>query len=64
VTWVWKEGESNVFSVKSAYNILKEDVQGEKGDLYEGFWKIKVQPSPLITAWRLMEFGKKRDQDG
>ena len=54
-TWVWKDGETMVFTIKSAYKILKEDVQGEKGELYVSFWKIKAQPSALVTAWRVLE---------
>jgi len=51
-TWVWKDGETKVFTVKSAYKILKEDIQG---DLYVGFLRIKAQSSPLFTTWRVME---------
>lgn len=56
-TWVWKDGETKVFIVKSVYKILKKDVnyKGNEGDLYMGYWKIKSQPSALFTTWRVME---------
>jgi len=44
-----------VFTVKSAYKILKESAQGEEGDLYVGFWKVKAQSSALVTTWRVLE---------
>jgi len=30
-TWVWKHGETKMFTVKSAYRILKGDAQGDEG---------------------------------
>ena len=32
-------------SVKSTYTILKDEVHGDGVVMYEGFWRIKVQPS-------------------
>jgi len=46
---------SEAFFNLLAYKFLKEDVHGEEGDLYVGFWKIKAQPSPLVTTWRVLE---------
>ena len=54
-TWVWKHGETNTFTVKLAYKILKEDGQGDEGDWYVDFWRMKAQPSALLTAWRVMK---------
>jgi len=31
-----------VYTVKSACNILKEDVEADERDLFQGFWRIKA----------------------
>jgi len=36
-SWFWKDKESVVFTVKSAYKIIKEDVQGAERELLRGF---------------------------
>jgi len=41
--------------VKSAYTILKDEIQGDGVDMYEGFWRIKAQPTAQFTAWRILE---------
>ena len=46
---------SVVFTVKSAYKILKEDVQGAERELFWGFWRLKAQPSSHFTTWRVLE---------
>jgi len=40
--WVWKDGVTTVYTVKSACNILKEDVEADERDLFQGFWRIKA----------------------
>ena len=42
--WVWKGSDSAGFIVQYAYKVLKCEVQGEDGDIYGGFWRIKAQP--------------------
>ena len=44
-----------MYAVKFAYNILKEDAQADERDLFEGFWRIKAQPSSHLTTWRVLE---------
>lgn len=39
--WIWKEEELTIFSVKSAYKILKDEVVGEDKALYEIFGKLR-----------------------
>ena len=68
--WVWKDKESVVFTVKSAYKILKEDFQGAERELLRGFWRLKAHSSSHLTAWRVLEdkivtkkeFGQKGDR--
>jgi len=48
--WVWKESDDTRFTVQSSYRVFKGKVQGEDSDLLEGFWRIKSQPTTLVTA--------------
>jgi len=43
-----------VYLVKSAYNIIRNINIDEDVDLYGQLWKIKVLPSTLHFAWKLM----------
>jgi len=52
---VWKDGETSVFTVKSAYKILQEEPLEIEGDLFVDFWRIKAQPSSQVTTWRVLE---------
>jgi len=40
--WVWKDSDTTEYTVKSAYNILKDEKQGEGAPMYKGFWRIKA----------------------
>ena len=40
--WSWKDGVSLVFSVNSAYSILKGELEGDRSCLYKFFWSIKA----------------------
>ena len=53
--WVWKEGEELGYTVKSPYLRLREDEVGENGTMFKKFWKSKVVPAALVTAWRVLE---------
>jgi len=53
--WVWKDGEIKVYTVKSAYKMLKEEIQANEKELFVSFWRIKAQPSTHITTWRVLE---------
>ena len=53
--WVWKDVESEVFSVKSTYTVLKGETEGENSRLYNFFWKTKVLPSTQVTTLRVVE---------
>jgi len=33
-SWVWKGNETTTFTVKSAYNILKQRVQGQDSEMF------------------------------
>jgi len=52
---VWKEGKELEYTVKSTYLRLREDGVGENGMVFKKFWKSKVVPSALVTAWRVLE---------
>jgi len=53
--WVWKESDATKFYVKSTYSILKCEEQRERILMYEGFWRIKAQPSAHLINWRVLE---------
>jgi len=53
--WAWKANDSTDFNVQSAYIILKGEGQEEGAAMYEGFWRIKAQPSAHFTTWRVFE---------
>ena len=53
--WVWNDRRTKRFTVKSAYNILRDEYQGEQGDIYMGVWRLKAQPSAHLLAWRVLE---------
>ena len=52
---VWKDSESEVFSVKSAYDILRGKEEEENLRWYNFFWRIKALPSIHVTTWRVIE---------
>jgi len=54
-SWVWKDDATTTYTVKSACDILKEDVQVDERDLFQSFWRIKAQPSSHLTIWRILE---------
>jgi len=54
-SWVWKDDATTVYTVKFAYDVLKEDAQVNEKDLFQSFWRIKAQPSSHLTTWRVLE---------
>jgi len=54
-SWVWKDKESTVLTVKSVYHFLKQGVQGAKKEMYGDFWRLKAQPPFHLTSWRVLE---------
>jgi len=48
--WIWREGDSRRYTVKSAYIILMREIQGEDSLIFKQIWKIKSIPSAQITA--------------
>jgi len=44
-TWVWKEGEDEVYTVKSAYNLLQNISVEESNDLFDVLWSLKALPN-------------------
>ena len=53
--WVWKDSETEGYSVKSAYEILRGERGEEDSRLYKFIWKIKALPSAHVTTWRVIE---------
>jgi len=51
--WVWKEEEVFGYKVKSVYHRIRGDSAGENVALFKKFWKVKVVPSAIVTAWRV-----------
>ena len=54
-SWVWKIGESQTFSVNSAYVQVRRVRGGEYSPVYSKLWRCKTLPSALFTAWRVLE---------
>jgi len=54
-SWVWKDGEFQVYTVKFAYNCLRRVREGENVYMYTKFWRCKAVPSALVFAWRVLE---------
>jgi len=44
-----------VFSVKSAYGLLKGEGEEEDSRFYKSVWRIKALPLAHVTAWRVIE---------
>ena len=54
-SWVWKDGEVPVYSVKSTYNCLRRAHEGGIVFMYKKFWRSKAMTSALVSAWRVLE---------
>jgi len=53
--WVWKDSETTLFSVKSAYGLLKGEGEEENSRFYKSFWRIRALSSAHVIAWRVIE---------
>ncbi|XP_028186376.1 uncharacterized protein LOC114373014 [Glycine soja] len=52
--WVWMADSNGQYSIRSAYNVLREDIAEEIHDgAYEELWKLKVPTKIATFAWRL-----------
>ena len=54
-SWIWKDGEFPIYTIKSAYNCLRRAREGENVSAYKKFWRSKVVPSTLVSTWRVLE---------
>ena len=48
--WFWKGNAPPVFSVKSAYSLLRGEGKGEFSFFYNMFWNFKVLPATQVLA--------------
>ena len=53
--WVWKGGGDQLFSVNSAYSLVRRDCEADLSPIFRKLWNCKAVPSALFTAWRVME---------
>jgi len=54
--WVWTADPNGQYSVRSAYNVLTEDLSQEIQDgAFEELWKLKVPFKIATFAWRLLK---------
>ena len=51
---VWGREKTRLFTVKSMYECLVNDVSGTHVALFKHFWKSKAMPNVLITASRVL----------
>jgi len=48
-------GGSQTFSVNSAYNLVRKDLEANSSPIFCKLWWCKAVPSAVLIAWRLME---------
>jgi len=48
--WVWKADMCLKFLVKSTYDILKGEFEGDHPQLFNSFWRIKALPLAHFVA--------------
>ena len=53
--WVWKADMCLKFLVKSTYDILKGEFEGDHPQLFNSFWRIKALPLAHFVAWMVLE---------
>jgi len=53
--WSCKGSMPPVYSMKSAYSVLRGEGKGEFSYLYNLFWKCKVLPTAQVLTWRVLE---------
>jgi len=54
--WVWLTDSNGQYSVRSAYNVMRENVVEEIQDgVFEELWKLKVPSKVATFAWRLLK---------
>jgi len=53
--WVWKGGGDQLFSVNSAYSLVRRDCEADHSPIFRKLWSCKAVPSALFTAWRVMK---------
>ena len=53
--WVWKGRGDQLFSVNSAYSLVRRDCEAYLSPIFRKLWSCKAVPSALFTVWRVME---------
>ena len=54
--WVWLTDSNGQYSVRSAYNVMREDVVEEiQDEVFEELWKLKVPSKVATFEWRLLK---------
>jgi len=53
--WVWKNGEFSMYTINSAYVLLRGEPEGGINIGFVMLWKTKALPSAQVTAWRVFE---------
>ena len=54
-TWVWRAEATGIISTKSAYQVIKSEMDDEGQYLgFKKLWEIKVPPKALSFVWRLL----------
>jgi len=51
---VWNDPPTYIFSVKSAYNKLANQISGGVPGMFEYLWNLKVMPSTQFYVWRAL----------
>jgi len=52
--WVWRDPQSNIYSMKSAYKLLTNANIGTTCEHLRVLWSLKVIPSAQCLAWRAL----------
>ena len=53
--WVWKVESLQMFTVSSAYSLVRRDREVDCSTVFSKLWSSEVVPSALLTAWRVLE---------
>ena len=52
--WLWRDDETQGYTVKSAYKMLMSENSAHGGFRYDVFWRTKGLPSAQFFAWRVL----------
>jgi len=52
-TWVWKNEEEGIFSVRSTYSLLQKSTRGNNS-VFTYYWSVMALPKVKHFGWRVL----------